>query len=206
MSEDMLGKNALAQVAGPFQDFAQKLGGPDGPSWLEAFKRFLRKEEPWTKFPTWRTITLGTHKSASALLTALGSTGYRVSDWARDLMNQSAFTLAKKKVEVNLVRVTVKELGFPKGATRKEIYDRAAELGLKLCPAEVGPALRLAYTDQPMGEWLLIAMNPITDSGGFPRLFRVDHDRDGLWLHTRWSDPVYVWNPGDEFVFAGIRG
>ena len=50
----MLGKNmlgeGLAEVAGPLKDFAEKLGGEGGAEWLLAFKRFLRKEEPWPKF------------------------------------------------------------------------------------------------------------------------------------------------------------
>ncbi|MEK7498614.1 MAG: hypothetical protein AAB611_02005 [Patescibacteria group bacterium] len=45
--KNMLGMNALAEVAGPLKDFAEKLGGSDGNNWLDAFKRFLRKENPW---------------------------------------------------------------------------------------------------------------------------------------------------------------
>ena len=47
MSEDMLGKGALAAVAGPLKDLAEKLAGPDGEGWFAALKRFLRKEEAW---------------------------------------------------------------------------------------------------------------------------------------------------------------
>lgn len=47
-TQDMLG-DALAQVVGPLKDFFDKLAGKDGLQWLEAFKRFLRRENPWSK-------------------------------------------------------------------------------------------------------------------------------------------------------------
>lgn len=49
MEKIMLG-SALAEMAGSLKDFAEKLGGDEGVQWMAAFKRFLRKEEPWPKF------------------------------------------------------------------------------------------------------------------------------------------------------------
>ena len=44
-------------------------------------------------------------------------------------------------------------------------------MGLELCPAEVGPGLRLAYENQPLGERLIIATKPFTNSGNDLDLF-----------------------------------
>lgn len=43
----MLGNIPLSEIQGPRNDFEQRLAGIDGEIWLTAFKRFLRKENPW---------------------------------------------------------------------------------------------------------------------------------------------------------------
>ena len=148
---------------------------------------------------TWRKLTIGGHKSVEALVKAIEAKGYKLSDWARDIAKK--VTLAKEATEVELVMVTVGELGFKNGATRKDIYDRAISLGLSLCPAEVGMQLRLQYEDQPKGEWLLVAMEPITGSGGGLDVFRVVRDDDDRWLGANYGHPGDVWNADDRWVF-----
>ncbi|KKW31490.1 MAG: hypothetical protein UY76_C0057G0007 [Candidatus Uhrbacteria bacterium GW2011_GWA2_52_8d] len=44
----------------------------------------------------------------------------------------------KSPEEAMLIRLRVEDLGFPSGATTDQIYTRAEELGLELCPPEVG--------------------------------------------------------------------
>ncbi|MCR4277653.1 MAG: hypothetical protein NUV85_01400, partial [Candidatus Berkelbacteria bacterium] len=46
MSQNMLGVPAKT-YAGPIADLRKKLRGKDGREWITAFKRFLRKENPW---------------------------------------------------------------------------------------------------------------------------------------------------------------
>ena len=69
-------------------------------------------------------------------------------------------------MDVDLVVASVSELGFHDSAPLADIYWRAGELGLELCPAEVAPLLRLQYVNQPLGEFLNIAMRPIATYGG----------------------------------------
>ncbi len=153
-------------------------------------------------FPIWRTITLGAFKSVKSLRKALKQSGFRIGSWARQLLVSRAFTLAGEETEVDLVRITVAELGFPKGATLQKIYDRAQELGLELCPAEVGPALRLQYPDQPRGELLTVAMEPIADSVDSPCVFCVELIRVVRRLDVRRGYSGYF-RPGDsQFVFV----
>jgi len=109
---------------------------------------------------------------------------------------------ADKETEIDLVVVSNDDLGVKKGAYFKDTYKRALELGLVLCPNEVGPQLRLQYTDQPMGEWLLIAMDPIEDSDGDLSVFRVGRDGVGAWLFGYYGHSGRRWSADSRFVFA----
>ena len=184
---------------GQVEAVINKLGGEDG------MKRFLSGElvvkEIERKFNVWKTINLGTGKNADDFRKVLKDRGFNIGNWADDILGKPAFTAATEATEIDLVKVTVAELGFKKGARRDQIYERAKELGLELCPSEVGPQLRLQYQDQPNNEWLLIGMKPIADSGGDLRVFCVRRDVSGLWLSGDWGPPGSVWPPGSQWVF-----
>jgi hypothetical protein len=137
------------------------------------------------------TIKLGTHKSVKDLRKALLDAGYRIGDWGDDILKR--INVASKPEDVDIVVVSVAELGFPNGATRAQIYEKALSMGLGLCPAEVGPQWRLQYADQPMGEWILVGMEPISDSGGSLKVFDVVRFEDGRWLYGNDGRPGGVW-------------
>ncbi len=109
-------------------------------------------------WPIWKTVRLGEYKSVDDLRESLKSSGVTTLYWAEDILKSSSFWLSSEKVDVDLVKVSVAELGFSSGATMPEIYAKAKALGLELCPAEVGPALCLQYPDQVQGELLLMGM------------------------------------------------
>lgn len=152
------------------------------------------------KFPTWRRITIGLHKTVAELRKALEDGGFQISEYTGRVF--AGMKLAEVVTELELVIVSVAELGFLNGATFEQIVKRAKELGLELCLVEAGTALRLAYKDQPNGEWLWIAMEPVADAGGRLSVLRVVRDDGGLWLGTRWFDPQYVWRPASRLVFC----
>ncbi len=156
------------------------------------------------EFKVFKTIKLGTSglKTANDFRKDIKDNGFKVGDWANDILGKPAFTVATEETELDLVVVSVAELGFKKGATREQIYARAKELGLDLCPAEVGPQLRLQYKDQPNSEWLIIAMEPIADSDGRLKLFFVKRFDSDLWLYSYCVKPGLVWYSVDRFVFS----
>jgi len=159
-----------------------------------------------TPFPLWRTIKLGTGiKDGKGFQEAIENDGMKVNDWARDMLCQSAFTVTSMETEVDLVKITVEELGFHEATRYDKICERARQLGLQLCPNEVGPQLRLQYKEQPNGEWIRVAMEAICDSDGSLSLFRVGRDAHGLWLLSRCANPGALFHPGDTFVFVRPR-
>lgn len=158
-----------------------------------------------SNWPIWKTLMIGS-KTAKQLREELAKGGFRVSELASDIMGNPAFTTLVEPVDVPLVRIKVRDLGFTEMPTITQFFARAKERGLDLCPAEVGPHLRLAFKEQPNGDWCWIAMNPISASGGGPNVFRVGRrSGGGHWLDTYYADPGGQWDLGDEIVFRSCK-
>jgi len=66
-----------------------------------------------------------------------------------------AFPLAHAPRKIDLVVVSVAELGFPREASRAAIFARAEELGLQLCPPEVGPLYDMIVGNGGTGQSLI---------------------------------------------------
>jgi hypothetical protein len=118
--------------------------------------------------PIWKTITVGGSKGVNAIRNALETAPCHmaIADDADEILGRPAFPFIKTPVEFDLVVLSVFELGFGDQASLHDIYARAVALGFELCPAEVGLTLRLNYLDQPLHEFLHIAMKPVAKYNG----------------------------------------
>jgi hypothetical protein len=121
-----------------------------------------------------------------------------ISDWAKDILHSRDFTTQSSPETADLIRLTVEDLGFENGATTAEIYKKAEEFGLELCPAEVGPHLRLSYTG---GDWMYIAMKQISDRDGYPDVLYLCRGGAGLQLYAFDARPSSRSYGDDRFVF-----
>ncbi len=154
-----------------------------------------------TEIKVWKRIMIGTGlKTVDDFRGALKVNDLRIGDGASDILGKPTFTVAERATEVDLVRMLVFDLGFNTSTDYDQICDRAKELGLELCPAEIGPQLRLQYLDQPKNERLVIAMEAIRGSDGDLRVFGVG--RGGRGLEDYPGYPGSVCYAGDEFVFV----
>lgn len=191
------GKLTMGQV----EAIVNKLGGMDG------VKRLLSGElaiSARCKFGVWKTIKLGGLETADDFRRAL-SDGFQFGEWVNDILGKPVFAAATEEAEVDLVWVAVFQLGFKEGALYDQIYKRAEELGLELCPPEVGLQLRLQYRNQPYGEWLPIGMKPIPCSDGSLGVFIVGCDGSGLRIDGHWHYPDAVCAPHSRLVFVRPR-
>jgi hypothetical protein len=167
--------------------------------------------------PIWKTITVGGSKGVNAVRQAMDTAPCPiwVGDEADEILGRPAFPFNKRPFELDLVILSVFELGFGDRASRNDpelgasveaslsdIYARAASLGFELCPVEAGPALRLNYLDQPLGEFLHIAMKPVARYSGELVDFTVGNGGAGLMLVGGNGHPEVKLPGATRFVFV----
>lgn len=119
------------------------------------------------------------------------------------------------KSEIATVELTVANLGYAQGATIAQVHVRAAELGLALCPLELGPHLRLQYLDQPEGHLghppskhrappgsITVASRQLTDDHDTLQGFYLRRIDGVLWLRGYRYASDDIWSPEDRLVFC----
>ena len=216
MSRDMLGPLTRALLGTPKKylgivlDVVRRLAAQDTEKvamFARDLKLFLRGKlvdvRPQRTFKTLCILKLGTGLTTAddfseAIMCGGMQTGYR----AHDILGKPGFGVNPGAIEVELVVASVAELGFKNSAKFSAICSRIRELGYDLCPNEVGPQLRLQYKNQPRGERLIIAMEPIVALGSYLGVFEVIHDMNGLWISSDSGHPDSLWPDKSLFVFV----
>ena len=161
-----------------------------------------------------RTVRVG-GMNKRELLVELQRNGIQLNAYAQDLFAHSGFTTAPVTSDLATVELAVRSLGYARGATLAQLHERAAELGLGLCPLELGPQLRLHFLDQPEGHLghpasshqappgsLTVASRPLTDDYETPKGFYLRRIDGVLWLRGYRCAPDDLWSPGDRLVFC----
>jgi hypothetical protein len=156
-----------------------------------------------SELPVWKTIAVGLYRGVDAVRDALDEARIVVGDSADEILGRPAFVFTAERAELNLVLRSVADLGFgPRGAALAEIHARALRLGFELCPEEVGPQLRLQYRNQPVGEFLHVAMKPQRTYEGEMIDFTLANSGAGLALLGGSAHPDLVLAGNVTFVFV----
>jgi len=175
--EDMLvifdcEKNQIARNTSEINQNTKAYVGPLETGVFDQLSRY-KIEHIYASFPEGKirsdSVEIG-GKSAQQLEKDIEQIG-KISPYAKNMLHSHDFTTLKDPVSLGIVRLKVQDLGFSEWTTTDQIYKRAQELGLDLCPAEVGPHLRLKDQDQPLNDWYCVGMKQITDSVGDPIVF-----------------------------------
>ena len=164
-------------------------------------------------FPT-RTVCIG-GVPKEELLSKLQVAGVLLNEAAEVLFADPRFTTSSVSSPVETVQVSVAALGFQDGATFVGVVERAATNGLLPCPLELGPHLRLHFTDQPEGSLgqpasqhcappgsVTLASEPLSERDETPKGFYLRRIEGTLWLRGYRSWPGHNWSPQDVFVFV----
>lgn len=175
-----------------------------GPLFPGIFKQLSSLEHIYTSFPEGKIrkseLEIG-GKTAEELERELKEKNISIGPYAQDMLHSPDFITLKNPEQINTVRLKISDLGFPDGATTDQIYAKAAELGLELCPAEIGPHQRLKDTDQELYEFYSIFMKQISDRHGDPSVFDLSRGEGGSKLDDSIARPDNWWLAGFVFVF-----
>jgi hypothetical protein len=156
----------------------------------------------------WKAITLGEYQNIFALRSAFDNSPCPIglSDSVDEAIGRPGFPFTKTKVELDLVIVSATDLGFSQdGASLQDIYYRAKAIGLELCPADLAPSLRLTYLDQPRGEFLHTAMQPVALYNGELVDFSLGNDGNRFLLLSGDGHPETVLPGAVRFIFVKPR-
>ena len=95
--------------------------------------------------------------SKETLRARLAAGSVSLNAYAELLFDAPEFTVSAREHRIDLVTVSLDDLGLPTGGTLPAIFERARSRGYAPCPLEVGPHLRLHLLDQQAGPYLTVA-------------------------------------------------
>ena len=156
-------------------------------------------------FLPWKTVAVGTHASMAELIyVARRENEEAIDEGAIAILRAAA--PSPTKLEIELVKVSGRDLGFSEVFTRAELYARAAEFGFETVSPEAALQLWRSYAkEQPLGECLVVAMTPIDGSililcfwttGLYPEGIRA------LSTHSAECGVKGTWTPDILWLFA----
>lgn len=149
---------------------------------------------------TFKEISIG-GVSKEQLLRKLADKGIQFNKYANILFDHFLFLPLLQTETFKLVKIKISDLGIDKPCFYQEITNKAAELGLQLCPLYIAAFLRLAYLDQPEGPYLTIASAKPEKDENHPNGFYIRNLENILWLRGYRASDDYEWPMDQEFIF-----
>ncbi len=110
--------------------------------------------------PVFKTIKVGVNKSADQFRQIFVKSKIKTADLADRMLDCISYT--QKETELDLVYFSTYDIipGDMSNPKVRNVYDVALALGLKKCPADVGPQLRVDYQEKAGQGSTIIGMEP----------------------------------------------
>lgn len=160
-------------------------------------------------FPIWKTIILKGHYENVDVLRQQVEKIARAFDLdVDDFLKRNSFKGRPMDIEVDAVLISGIDLGFEdKSIYKGNIFERALDFGLALCPSDLGYSLQEKYGEQPENDVIFIAMDPIYHSShpGYSilELMRYGSRKSYLAPIRAWND--HCFDAKSRFVFIKPR-
>lgn len=187
------GKLNLGQI----EAVVNKMGG------MEGIHKFLSGETiiiPNPRLKIWRRIEIGGMKDKEYYLALLKENNIRISEGAKQMIKRMDFEKEKER-EVDLVKISVGQLGCRESGRLEEIYKNASKFGLELCPFQT--ALELCLQENGFNI-IYVGMKPIVVKNNDLLIFSIGHSEPGgaFWLQSSWAVKQSSFLESDEWIFA----
>lgn len=151
------------------------------------------------EFPV-ETLEIG-GKSVEELIKELEAKNIEISESALEMLQNPILQTLPEKRKIRTVRLKMSDLGWHVNPSADQFYAKTQELGLELCPAEVGLFQCLKGNDLLLNHRIYIAMTQIKDWHGDSDVFCLEHREQGLWLVNSWASRIRHPIPDDECMF-----
>jgi len=213
----MLGGVPTLKIRKAIDEHLRKHVSTRGHAWLHETSRHLLvmdRHDPDDTSDTdetiryWKPIMIG-EKTWDQHRAELEMEGYRVEGW--DILKRYAAKTPCAPHEINLVVVEIGGL-LAEPITLRVLIAKTKSLGLKLCPAEAAPVIRLSFVN----DWrvsnrghIVALMEPTECSDGCPGVFWVEDNRYSASIDRLLNIAQYrlddELHPNDLVVFVRPR-
>lgn len=168
-----------------------------------------------TSFPIWiwrKEVKMKGGMTGGQLLSVMSEAGIDIGDSARYMLRDTGYVVSSETRTVHFACCEIGDLGFSRPVKTPELWTKLNEIN-GLCPKDAGPHLRCQFTEQPIGEWALVAMNPISMNLRSRGIFFLGCNKDNnggrnngksrkLWIQGLAVGENGEWNPKIKIVIA----
>ncbi|MDP2652233.1 MAG: hypothetical protein Q8O94_03785 [bacterium] len=163
-----------------------------------------------TSFPIWiweKEVKLKGEMTGGQLISVMKKADIEIGDSARHMLQDAEYVVSSETRIVHLACCEIGDLGFSRSVKTPKLWAKLKQTN-SLCPQDAGPHLRCQFMEQPIGEWALVAMNPISMNLRSRGIFFLGCNKNSngksrkLWIQGLAVGENGEWNPKIKIIVA----